>query len=208
MKVIAVNGSPHKNGNTYESLAIVSGELEKQGIETEIVHIGNKVIRGCTGCNYCQKNEENNCVFNDDAVNETASKMAEADGIILGSPVYYSGIAGTMKSFLDRVFFSKSEYFRYKVCTAVVAVRRSGGVDTFHQLNNYFNLGEMIIVPSHYWSVIHGRRPGEVLQDEEGVQTLREAGKSMVWLMKSLDHAKNAVEKPEKEERKWTHFIR
>ena len=208
MRVIAINGSPHKNGNTYESLAVITGELQKQGIETEIVHIGNKVIRGCTGCKYCQKNEENNCVFNDDAVNETALKMAGADGIILGSPVYYSGIAGTMKSFLDRVFYSKSKYFRYKVCTAVVAVRRSGGVDTFHQLNNYFNLGEMIIVPSHYWSVIHGRNPGEVLLDSEGIQTVREVGKSMTWLMKSLDHAKNVIEKPEREEREWTHFIR
>ena len=208
MRVIAINGSPHKNGNTYESLAVITGELQKQGIETEIVHIGNKVIRGCTGCKYCQKNEENNCVFNDDAVNETALKMAGADGIILGSPVYYSGIAGTMKSFLDRVFYSKSKYFRYKVCTAVVAVRRSGGVDTFHQLNNYFNLGEMIIVPSHYWSVIHGRNPGEVLLDSEGIQTVREVGKSMAWLMKSLDHTKNVIEKPEREEREWTHFIR
>ena len=208
MRVIAINGSPHKNGNTYESLAVITGELQKQGIETEIVHIGNKVIRGCTGCKYCQKNEENNCVFNDDAVNETALKMAGADGIILGSPVYYSGIAGTMKSFLDRVFYTKSKYFRYKVCTAVVAVRRSGGVDTFHQLNNYFNLGEMIIVPSHYWSVIHGRNPGEVLLDSEGIQTVREVGKSMTWLMKSLDHAKNVIEKPEREEREWTHFIR
>lgn len=208
MRVIAINGSPHKNGNTSISLGIVTEELEKQGIQTETIHIGNKVIRGCTGCNYCQKTEGNNCVFNDDAVNETALKMTEADGIILGSPVYYSGIAGTMKSFLDRVFYSKSSYFRYKVCTAVVAVRRSGGVDTFHQLNNYFNLGEMLIVPSHYWSVIHGRIAGEVLKDEEGVQTLYEVGRSMAWLMKTLEFSKNAIEKPEKEERKWTHFVR
>lgn len=208
MRVVAINGSPHKNGNTYESLAVITKELEKQGIETEIIHVGNKVIRGCTGCNSCQKDKDNNCIFNDDLVNETTRKMTEADGIILGSPVYYSGIAGTMKAFLDRSFYSKSRYFRYKVCTAVAAVRRSGGVDTFHQLNNYFNLGEMIIVPSHYWSVIHGRAMGEVLRDEEGVQTLREVGKSMSWLMKSLDYAKNNVEQPVKEERKWTHFIR
>lgn len=208
MKVIAINGSPNKNGNTYESLVLVTTELEKQGIETEIIHIGNKAIRGCIGCNVCQNSEGNNCIFKDDPVNETADKMKDADGIILGSPVYYSGIAGTMKSFLDRVFYSKSKYFRYKVCTAVAAVRRSGGVDTFHQLNNYFNLGEMIIVPSHYWSVIHGRTKGEVLQDEEGVQTLQEAGKSMAWLMKSLEYSKTVIERPEKEERKWTHFVR
>ena len=208
MRVVAINGSPHKNGNTYENLSVITAELAKQGIEIEIIHIGNKVIRGCTGCNHCQKTEGNNCIFNDDPLNETALKMAEADGIILGSPVYYSGIAGTMKSFLDRAFYSKSDYFRYKVCTAVTAVRRSGGVDTFHQLNNYFNLGEMIIVPSHYWSVVHGRRPGEVLQDEEGIQTIREVGKSMAWLMKSLAAARGKVERPEREERKWTHFIR
>ncbi len=208
MKVIAINGSPRAKGNTYENINIFAKELEKFSIQTEIIHVGNQAIKGCVACNYCNKSENNDCVFRDDLVNDTASKMTKADAIILGSPVYYSGIAGTMKSFLDRVFYSKSKYFRYKVCAAITAVRRSGGVDTFHQLNNYFNLAEMIISPSHYWSVVYGANPGEVHEDKEGIQTLRECAKSMAWLLKSLEYSKESVEKPEREKREWTNFVR
>ena len=137
MKVIALNGSPRKEGNTAYAIKLMAEELRKDGIETEIIEIGHLAIHGCTGCGYCTNSEKNECVFKDDPVNETAAKIRGADGLILASPTYYAGIAGTMKSFLDRLFYSSSRHFKYKVATAVTAVRRTGGIDTLHQLNNY-----------------------------------------------------------------------
>ncbi len=211
MKVIAINGSPHKEGNTYYALKMVSDELEKEGIETEIIHVGNQVIRGCMACNLCRKNKDEKCVFGEDGVNEWVQKMKEADGILLGSPVHYSAIGGTMKSFLDRVFYvagMNGGLFRHKVGAAVVAVRRSGGLPAFNQLNNYINYAEMIIPTANYWNVIYGNAPGEALKDEEGKQIMRVLGKNMAWTMKSMEIGKKNIEEPKKESKKYMSFIR
>lgn len=211
MKVVAFNGSPAKAGNTYHGIKIVIDELEKEGIETEIVHVGNKPIRGCIACKNCTKNKNGKCVITTDPVNEWIEKMKEADGIILGSPVHYSAIAGAMKSFLDRAFYVTSVnngMLRHKVGAAVVAVRRAGGIPTFDQLNNYINYSEMLIPTSNYWNVINGTAPGEAMQDEEGIQIMRVLGKNMAWLMKLVENGKGKVKEPEREEKVFMNFIR
>lgn len=211
MKVLAFNGSPNKEGNTYHALKIVCQELEKEGIETEIINIGSKSIKGCIACWQCSKNKNEKCVLPGDEVNEWIQRMKEADGIILGSPVYYSAVGGTMKSFLDRAFLVSGvngSLLRHKVGAAVAAVRRSGGLPTFNQLNNYLNYSEMIIPTSNYWNVIHGMSPGEVLKDEEGVQIMRVLGKNMAWIMKLVENDKGTVKKPEMESKAFTNFIR
>jgi len=211
MKVVAFNGSPRKEGNTYHAIKIVADELKKEGIDTEIIHVGNKSIRGCMACGQCVKNKNEKCVLPGDEVNEWIQKMKEADGIILGSPVYYSSIAGTMKAFLDRAFYVTSAnggMLRHKVGAGVVAVRRSGGLPTFNQLNNYINYSEMLMPTSNYWNVIHGTSPGEALQDEEGVQIMRVLGKNMAWCMKLVENGRGVVKEPERENKIFTHFIR
>lgn len=210
MKVVAFNGSPKKEGNTYHAIKMVAEELEKEKIEVEIIHVGNKVIRGCLACNGCVRNQNEKCVINDE-VNDWIQKMKEADGIILGSPVHYASVGATMKAFLDRSSYVTSvnkSMLRHKVGAAVVAVRRSGGVPTFNMLNNYINYAEMLMPTSNYWSVIHGAAPGEVEQDEEGKQIMRVLGKNMAWLMKLVEFGKGKVEEPEKEDKTFTNFIR
>jgi multimeric flavodoxin WrbA len=211
MKVVAFNGSPNKEGNTYNAIKLVAEELAKQDIEVEIVHVGNKVIRGCMACGGCVKNRNEKCVFTEDSVNEWIQKMKEADGIILGSPVHYSAIGGTMKSFLDRAFYVagvNNSMLRHKVGASVAAVRRSGGIPTFEQLNKYINYSEMLMPTSNYWNVIHGAAPGEALKDAEGVQIMSILGKNMAWLMKLVQYGKDAVEEPEMERKIFTNFIR
>ncbi|NRT72656.1 flavodoxin family protein [Clostridium beijerinckii] len=211
MKVVAFNGSPKKNGNTYEAIKAVAEELKKENIDVEIVHVGNKVIRGCMACGGCARNMNEKCVMQNDEVNDWIQKMKEADGIILGSPVHYSAIAGTMKSFLDRAFYVtsvNSGMLRHKVGASVVAVRRSGGVPTFTQLNNYLNYSEMLMPTSNYWNVVHGTAPGEAVQDEEGMQIMRVLGKNMAWLLKLADSGKANVEESKGEEKVFTNFIR
>lgn len=209
MKVIAINGSPKKKGNTYHALKIMTDQLEKQGIETEIFHLGAKPIRGCTACDVCGKNRDRKCVFNDDAVNEGILKMTEADGIILGSPVHFAGMSGSMKSFLDRAFYVQGRnggLFRHKVGCSVAIVRRSGEIATFDQLNHYLLYSEMIVPSGNYWAAIHGRTPGEVHEDKEGVQTLEVLGNNMAWLIQVIK--KTNVTPPQPVEKEWTHFIR
>ena len=211
MKVVAFNGSPKKNGNTYRSIESVAKELEKENIEVEIIHVGNKVIRGCLACDGCSRNKNEKCVIDNDPVNEWIAKIKEADGVILGSPVHYSAIAGTMKSFLDRAFLVASVndgMFRHKVGASVVAVRRSGGVPTFDQLNNYINYSEMLMPTSNYWNVAYGRTPNEVVQDDEGMQIMRVLGKNMAWLMKLVEFGKDHVEAPQREDKTFMNFIR
>lgn len=208
MKVIAINGSPKEAGNTYHALKTVTDELEKQGVETEIIHVGSKNIRGCIACGGCAKNKNEKCVI-DDYVNEAIQKLKTADGIIIGSPVYYASMAGTMKCFLDRAFYvagANGGLYRHKVGASVVAVRRSGEVATFDHLNHYFTLAEMFLPSSNYWNVIHGRLPGEVLQDEEGVQIMRVLGKNMAFLLNAVGQNKENL--PEKEQKIMTSFIR
>lgn len=211
MKVIAFNGSPRKEGNTYFGIKTVLDELEKEGIETEIIQVGNQEVRGCIACNQCVKNKNEKCVLAGDFVNQWIQKMKEADGIILGSPVHYASVGANMKSFLDRAFYVTSVndgMLRHKVGASVVAVRRSGGLPTFDQLNNYINYSEMLMPTSNYWNVIHGTRPGEALQDEEGIQIMRILGKNMAWLMKLVENGKGKVTVPEKENKIFMNFVR
>lgn len=210
MKVLAFNGSPNKEGNTWHAIKMVTAELEKEGIETEIIHVGNKVIRGCIACGQCAKNKNERCALPSDEVNEWIQKMKHADGIILGSPVHYAAMGGTMKSFLDRAFYVTSvneSMLRHKVGAAVVAVRRSGGLPTFDQLNNYLCYSEMLIPTSNYWNVIHGTRPGEATQDAEGVQIMRVLGRNMAWLMKLVENGKGTVSPPERDAKIYMNFI-
>lgn len=209
MKVLAINGSPNAKGNTYHSLKIITASLDKQGIETEIFHIGKKPIRGCTACGVCAKKQNKQCVFDDDIVNLGIQKILEVDGIILGSPVHFSGMSGGMKSFLDRVFYVQgvnNGLFRHKVGSAIVTVRRSGEIATFDQLNHYLLYSEMVVPSGNYWTGIHGRTAGEVLEDEEGVQSLEVLANNMGWLMKVINQSN--LEPPLRVEKKWTHFIR
>ena len=209
MKVVAFNGSPRKEGNTYHAIKMVAEELEKAGIEVEIIQVGDKVIRGCTGCNGCMKNRDEKCVIAGDEVNAWIQKMKAADGIIIGSPVHYAAIGGAMKSFLDRAFYvANLGFLRHKVGGAVVAVRRSGGVTTFNQLNNYLNYTEMLIPGTNYWNVIHGFAPGEARQDAEGCQIMRVLGQNMAWLLKLVEHGKGAVVEPAGERKILTNFVR
>ncbi|MHC6180139.1 flavodoxin family protein [Clostridium sp. JNZ X4-2] len=211
MEVIAFNGSPNKTGNTYYAIKIVADELQKEGINTTIINVGAAKIRGCIGCNGCFKNKNEECIFKDDILNECIQKVKTADGIILGSPTYFAGIGGTMKSFLDRLFYvadCNGGLLRHKVGASVVAVRRAGGVPTFNQLNNYINYGEMLMPSSNYWNVINGTVPGDSEKDEEGIQIMRMLGKNMAWLMKLVQNGKGKIPEPEKEKKVFTNFIR
>ena len=208
MNVIAINGSPKAEGNTYHGLKIVCDSLETEGISTEIIQVGDKNIRGCLACGACARNQNEKCIIDDD-VNPIIQKLKNADGIIIGSPVYYSSISGTMKCFLDRTFYAASAnggLFRHKVGASVAVSRRSGEVATFDHLNHYFTIGQMFIASSSYWNVIHGRLPGEAIQDEEGVQTMRVLGKNMAFLIKSIE--KNKAELPKNEAKIMTSFVR
>ena len=206
MKVLAINGSPHEKGSTFTSINIAIAELEKQGIEVELVHIGDGPVQGCTGCGSCRNHPQKHCVFDDDLVNICLEKSKAVNGLIISSPVYYSGIAGTMKSFLDRFFFTGPN-LKYKVGMALTVLRRSGGTPTFQQINNYFYLAGMVITPSQYWNVIHGTNPDEVIQDEEGVQIIQTAAGNMAWLIKLIENGKDSVPYPEPPRRVRTNFI-
>jgi len=211
MKVIAINGSPNKEGNTFQALNMVGNELKENGIEFEILHIGHKMIHGCMGCGKCSINKDEKCVIKTDDMNQWIQQIKDVDGIIIGSPVYYSGIPGTMKSFLDRLFYvsgSNGSLLRHKVGAAVVAVRRTGGSVTFDSLNHYLTYSEMIIATSNYWNVIHGRVAGEVNKDDEGKQIMRILGKNMAWLLKMKEATASTIEPPKKEKKEYTHFIR
>lgn len=211
MKVLAINGSPRANGNTFSVIEMVAEELKKENIEVEIVTIGNKRITGCVACGGCFKNKNERCVIASDVTNDIIQKMKEADGIIISSPVYYAGINGGMKSFLDRAFYVagvNGGLFRHKVGVVVVADRRSGGVTTFTQLNNYLTYSEMLIPTSNYWNVAFGRVPEDVKNDEEGKQIMRVLGKNMAWLMKLKENAKDSVKAPEQESKIYMSFIR
>ena len=211
MKTVAFNGSPNKNGNTFHALQMVADELIGEGIETEIVHVGNKAIRGCIACGQCAKKRNEQCVQTDDEVNEWIQKMKGADGLLIGSPVHFSAIGGTMKSFLDRAFYVtgvNDRMLRHKVGAAVAAVRRSGGLPTFNQLNNFLLYAEMFIPTANYWNVIHGTRPGEAVRDEEGRQIMRTLGRNMAWLMKLVEHGRKTIPAPEREDKIYMNFIR
>jgi len=210
MKVLAINGSPHKEGNTNLALKTVMQELEAEGIETELLHIGNKAVRGCISCGRCIKEKDCKCSINDD-VNGWIQKMIAVDGLLLGSPVYYSGINGTMKAFLDRAFYvstAAGRKMRHKVGAAVVAVRRAGAVPAVDQINKYFTISEMLMPASNYWNMVYGMTPGESAGDLEGLQTMKVLGRNMAWLMKVLEYSKGHVAAPALEQKTLTNFIR
>jgi multimeric flavodoxin WrbA len=211
MKVIAINGSPNSKGNTFHALTMVGNELKTKGIDFEILHVGHKLIHGCTACGKCIVNKDEKCVIKTDDLNQWVQQVKAADGIILGSPVYYSGISGTMKSFLDRLFFvsgANGGLLRQKVGAAVVAVRRTGGSVTFDSLNHYLTYSEMIVATSSYWNVIHGSGAGEVEKDGEGRQIMRVLGKNIAWLLSMKEATSGTIEPPEKEKKEYTNFIR
>ena len=205
MKVLLINGSPHANGCTFTALNIVAEELQKNGIETEIVHIGNKDIRGCIACGKCA--ELGHCVFND-MVNEVASKFEQADGLVVGSPVYYAGPNGTLTNLLDRLYFSTPFDKRMKVGAAVVSARRGGTTAAFDRLNKYFTISEMPIASSRYWNMVHGHTPEDVMKDEEGCQIMRILGRNMAFLIRAIAAERERNGLPEKEVVRYTNFIR
>ena len=206
MKVIALNGSPHHDGVVAGGISVMKGELEKEGISVEVIDVGNKNIQGCLDCRNCKSTNMGRCIIEGDIVNECRDRLIAADGIILGCPVYYGGVAGTFKSFLDRLFFPGID-MKYKVGAIVVSLRRTGGIATFHQLTNYFSLNKIILTPSVYWQVIHGNNPAELAQDEEGGQIMEIQGRNMAWLLKALAAGRKAVPPPPQVERKRTNFI-
>lgn len=205
MKVILINGSPNAKGCTYTALEEVSKTLKSEGIETEIIHVGHKDIRGCIGCRQCKT--KGKCVFND-IVNDIAPKFKECDGIVIGSPVYFASANGALVSFIDRLFYSMTADKTMKVGAAVVSCRRGGNSATFDELNKYFTISQMPIASSQYWNMVHGNSPEEVQQDLEGLQTMRTLGKNMAFLIKSIQLGKKEFGLPEKEEHKFTNFIR
>lgn len=205
MKVLMINGSPHANGNTFIALQEMEKVFAKEGVETEIVHVGNQDIRGCIACYSCY--EKARCVF-DDIVNETAPKFEECDGLVIASPVYYASANATLVAFLDRLFYSTHFDKRLKVGASVVAARRGGLSATFDELNKYFTITGMPLASSQYWNSIHGKTPGEASQDVEGLQTMRTLAANMVFLMKSIALGKEAFGLPEQEAKTPTNFIR
>lgn len=205
MKVLMINGSPRIGGNTAVALKEMEKTFEKNGIEAETVQIGNKAIRGCIACGTC--NKKGQCVF-DDAVNEAAPKFAEADGLVIASPVYYASANGTLISFLDRLFYSCKCDKRMKVGASVVVARRGGLSATFDELNKYFTISSMPIASSTYWNSVHGGAPGEAEQDAEGLQTVRSLADNMSFLIKCIALGKEQLGLPEAEPKQFTNFIR
>ena len=205
MKVLLVNGSPHKEGCTYTALQEVATTLEKNGIETEIFWLGVKEIAGCIGCGACGKTGE---CFRKDVVNEFVEKAAKADGYIFGSPVHYAAASGALTSFMDRAFYSGGKTMTGKPGAAVVSCRRGGASAAFAQLNKYFTISNMPVVSGTYWNQVHGNTPDEVKQDLEGMQNMRAIGRNMAWLLKCIEAGKNAgIELPFREEKIKTNFI-
>ena len=206
-KVLLLNGSPHAKGCTYTALGIVANELEKNGIEADIVHVGHKDIHGCIGCYRCA--ELKRCVFDKDIVNELAAKFEQADGLVVGSPVYFAGASGTLISLMDRLFFSTKFEKRFKVGAAVCSARRAGTTSTLDQLNKYFLHGEMPVAGSRYWNMVHGNTPEEVLCDEEGCQVMRYLGRNIAFLIKAIARQRDAEGLPETEPKRIaTNFIK
>lgn len=191
MKVVAFNGSPRKNGNTYSIIKMVFKELEKENIETELIQLGGNLVRGCAGCRQCSKKKNNRCVFEDDIINDCIAKMIEADGIILGSPVYYSNVTTEMKALIDRAgIVSKANgvLLRNKVGAGIVALRRGGGTHAVNSINYLFLANEMIIPGSTSWNLVFGREPGEVENDEEGIRNMKNLGQRIAWLLKKINN--------------------
>lgn len=206
MKVLMLNGSARQKGNTYSSLLEIGKELEKAGIEYEIFQLGGEPIRDCIGCGQCN---EKGCFFDDDKVNEFVAKAKEADGFVFGTPVYYAHPSGRILSFLDRVFYSSGSSFAFKPGASVAVARRGGATASYDVLNKYFGICQMPVVSSTYWNLAHGRNVGEAVLDDEGMQTMRNIGSNMAWMLKCFEAGKKAgIKLPENETGIRTNFIR
>jgi len=204
MKVLLINGSPRKEGCTFTALTEVAGALVKNGIESEMFHIGTKPMQGCIACMKCH-NGLGRCVFHDEVYDALLPELDACDGIVVGSPVYYAGPNGSLCALLDRLFFSLSGKLIGKPAAAVVSCRRGGASATFDRLNKYFTINQMPVVASQYWNSVHGHTPDEVRKDAEGLQTMRTLGNNMAWLLKSI--AEGKISRPEQEARVVTNFI-
>ena len=205
MKVLLINGSPKAQGNTALALEEMRRVFEEQGVEAELIHVGNKAIRGCVACNYCH--EHGKCVV-DDLVNEVAAKLEAADGIVVGSPVYYAGPNATVMAFLDRLFYSTHFDKTMKVGAALAVCRRGGSSASFDRLNKYFTISGMPVASGYYWNSVHGMAPGEAAQDAEGLRNMRMVARNMAFLMKSIALGREKYGLPEKEQGEMTNFIR
>lgn len=206
MKVILINGSPHENGCTARALKEIANTLEQEGIQAQILWLGNAPISGCRGCGACTK--QGKCVVND-KVNEYAPLLCEADGLVFGSPVHYAAPSGAICSFMDRLFYSSSKKLAGKPACAVFSCRRGGASASFDVLNKYFTISSMPIVSGQYWNMVHGQTPDQVAEDQEGLQIMRSLGKNMAWLLKCIELGKeNGISFPEKESPIRTNFIR
>lgn len=205
MKVLLLNGSPHRQGSTATALGEMVRVFAEEGIDTEVIQVGNRPIRGCIACRSCQKTGK--CVF-DDEVNEIAKKFRDADGLVVGSPVYYASANATLIAVLDRLFYSTDFDKRMKVGAAVCSARRGGLTATFDELNKYFTISGMPVASGQYWNGIHGNNAQEACQDEEGMLMMRTLARNMAFLMKSIALGRETYGLPEQEERVWTNFIR
>ena len=205
MKVLLLNGSPKTNGNTALALKEMAAIFAQEGVDAEIIHVSNKDIRGCVACGSC--GHLGKCVF-DDVVNEVAAKFEAADGLVIGSPVYYAGANATVMALLQRLFYSSHFDKTMKVGASVVVARRGGCSATYDEINKFFGISGMPIAPSQYWNSVHGGAPGQAAQDEEGMQTMRTLARNMAFLMKSIALGKEKYGMPEKEKHAWTNFIR
>lgn len=207
MKVLLINGSAHKQGNTFTALSEVARTLEADGLEAEIVNIGNKPVRGCIACGACMRNQNGRCVFDDDVCNSISAKAAESDGFVFGSPVYYGQPNGALLAVVQRLLFSHGDAFRYKPVANVAVCRRGGATAAFQTMNMAFNMMSMPQVTSQYWNIAYGREQGEASQDEEGMQTMRILAHNMSWMLKKI-HGVDTTAQPEGEPWKPTNFIR
>lgn len=205
MKVLMINGSPRAKGNTARALDEMRTVFEAEGVEVECMQVGNQAVRGCVACNGCAK--KGACVF-DDVVNELAPKLEAADGLVVGTPVYYGSANATLVAVLDRLFYSKRFDTTMKVGAAVAVARRGGLTATFDELNKYFTISGMPVASGQYWNGVHGRLPGEAEQDGEGLQQMRTLARNMTFLMRSIELGREKYGLPEREEGIWTHFVR
>lgn len=207
MQVLLINGSPHEHGCTFTALSEVAKVLEEQGIDTKIVSIGKAAIRGCIGCGGCRK--AGKCVFDEDIVNQIAAEAKVSDGFAFGSPVYYASANGSLFSLLDRLFFSQSDALRHKPAAAVVSARRGGTTTALHDIENYITYNQMPLVSSTYWNMVHGSNAEQVALDEEGLQTMRNLGRNMAWILQCIEAGKKVgITPPEAETALRTNFIR
>ncbi|MCL2754482.1 MAG: flavodoxin family protein [Oscillospiraceae bacterium] len=205
MKVALINGSPHENGTTAFALGVIAEELSKKDIESEVIHVGRLGLSGCMACGGCA--EFRKCILKD-SFNEVSEKIHEAQGLVIGSPVYYAGINGTLKAFLDRLFYSGTGKFRFKPAAGIVAMRRAGGTAALQTLNQYFEFAEMLITPTMYWSAVHGLNASEAEQDKEGVWQAQVIGKNMAYLLDVMSKAGSGFPAPEPHRRVKMNFIR